>query len=115
MTLVALRRIPQTANEWDAFHWSHYVDHRIILKVVSQKAGQHFLMPPIWPIIGNTYPPRVSYFHQQLHIQMNALSGAQSSDMLNVDLSTEEGIRAFFDPNFRDHLQFHNSPGIPVA
>ncbi len=114
MTLVALRKVPRSKIEWEAFHFQHWTDHKIILAVVAKKTNTKLFMPPIWPVLDNVYTPKIAQFHQILHEQMNAVSGAPSSDMLNVDLATPSGQLNFIEPNYRDHLVFHQFVGIPV-
>lgn len=114
MTLVSLRVAPRSFNEREKFHFNHYLDHKIILGVVSKKVGRPLLMPPIWPVPGGNFDPKIAEFHQLLHQQMNAISGTNSSDMTQVDLSTPEGWQAFLEPNYRDHYAFHELVGIPT-
>ena len=75
MSLPSLKKVPQTRAAWERFHWSHYIDHKIILGVIRAKTGETLFMPPIWPVPGNDYTARLSFWHQTLHQQMNALSG----------------------------------------
>lgn len=71
-------------------------------------------MPPIYPVPGNIYTAKIAQWHQILHQQMNTISGSPSSDMLQVDLSTPENALSFLEPNYRDHLIFHQFVGIRV-
>ncbi len=114
LTLVAIRKTPRTPDEWKIWHWNHYLDHKFILAVVASKTSETLLMPPIWPIPGNDFSPKIAEFHQILHQQMNAVSGTPSSDMLQVDLSTLAGAENFVRPNFSDHYAFHQLVGVPV-
>lgn len=114
MTLVAIRKVPKTPKEWEVFHFQHYIDHKIILGVVAQKTGTTLLMPPIWPVPGNNFDAKIAEFHQILHQQMNALSGVNSSDLLQVNLSTKEGADNFVEPNYHEHFGFHQLVGVPV-
>ena len=114
MTLVLLRKTPRDGMDWERFHFSHYLDHKIILGVVASKLGIPLYMPPIWPVPGNNYTPELSEWHQNLHDQMNAISGTQTSDMTEADLSTYAKAQAFIEPNYRDHYAFHQLVGIPL-
>ena len=113
MSLIWLRRAPKD-GQWDSFHFQHYIDHKQILAVVSQKTGTQLFMPPIWPVPGNDFDAKIAEFHQVLHQQMNFISGSPTSDMTQVDLSTSAGVRAFIEPNYRDHLAFHTLVGVPA-
>lgn len=114
MTLVMLRKVPRDDQQWEKFHFNHYLDHRIILGVLASKYNTTFFMPPIWPVPGNNFDAKIAEFHQTLHDQMNAVSGINTSDMLDVDLSTFQGATSFIEPNYRDHFAFHQYVGVPV-
>ena len=114
MTIVALRKIPASRAQWRQFHWNHWLDHKIILGVIRTKTGQKLFLPPIWPVPNNDYTPQIAEWHQLLHQQMDALSGAPAADMQTVDLSNPQGQAAFIRPNFYEHYVFHELVGVPV-
>lgn len=114
MPLPFLRKVPGTQREWLDFHFQHYIDHRQILAVVEQKTNSKLFMPLIWPVPGNNYDARLAEFHQQLHQQMNVVSGSPSTDMSQVNLSSPDGAKQFINVNYRDHYIFHQLVGIPV-
>ena len=112
MSLPSLKKVPQTRAAWERFHWSHYIDHKIILGVIRAKTGETLFMPPIWPVPGNDYTARLSFWHQTLHQQMHALSGDNSYDFLQTDLTTQEGQESFIYTNYGNHLAFHTLIGF---
>lgn len=114
MSLPSLRRVPESAVQWDRFHWNHYLDHKQILAVITKKTGIQQLMPPIWPVRDNDWDAKLSYFHQNLHTQMNILSGDTSYDFLRTDLSTGEGRDTFIETNYANHFAFVRLVGVPV-
>lgn len=114
MTLVTLRKVPRTARDWEKLHFNHFLDHKIILGVLSSKLGETLFMPPIWPVPGNRLTPKMNEFHQILHQQMNAFSGDNTYNFLNSDLSTQDGQETFVETNYKNHFAFHTLVGIPT-
>lgn len=112
MSLPLIKRAPTTPTQWQDFHWAHYVEHKVILGVVQKNSATTLLMPPIWPI--RNFSERIAKWHQDLHTQMNQLSGAAGIDMSRADLSSQEGREDFVNTNYREHLIFHQVIGVPT-
>lgn len=111
MSLPQFRKVPRTPAEWAALHWSHYLDHKLILKAINAKAAMGstvLLMPPaIWPVPGNVLTGMYNYFHQLLHNQMNDLSGDNSYDFLQSSLDTLGNQQDFVESNYSNHFAAH--------
>ena len=111
-TAAQLVKPPTSRQEWDRFHFAHYLDHVRILERVNAKTGSKDLMPAaLWPFNpSNQYPWNEA--HQLLHQQMDAVSGVNTPDFLHVNLSKKEQVANFIWLNWVDHSAFHNLVGI---
>lgn len=114
MSLPLIKKVPQSPEEWEKFHFAHYLDHKIILGVVAKKAGKTLHMPPIWPVPRNDFTASIAQFHQFLHQQMNTISQTPSSDMSQATLSTPQAAQAFIESNYPEHFAFHQLVGVPA-
>ena len=113
MSLPGLKRLPENRRAWDEFHFKHERDHRRILDIIKQKTGNtQLFMPPLFPIVDNRYTTQNSYWHNQLHMQMNALSGDTQFDFLHTDLANRDGQETFVTNNYKNHLAFHALVGF---
>lgn len=79
--------------------------------MIQKKTNKTQLMPPLFPVPGNVYTPKLSYWHQILHQQMDTLSGDTLYNFLHTDLSNPEGQKSFIETNYKNHFAFDQLVG----
>lgn len=111
-TTAFLRKPPASRQEWDSFHFQHYLDHLRILALINAVNGTDDKMPPpIWPFNpSNRYPYNEA--HQLLHQQMDLVSGMPTPDFLHTDLSDRASATSFIWLNWVDHDGFRRLIGV---
>ena len=109
--LVALLNSPRTTAEWAIFSFAHKQSHLAIAAAVSSRDGTVLAEYLLDPIPQEDLPNWLAR-NQEAHNDMNGAIGAQSSDLLDTDLSDEQQKEAWFYLHFLEHQTAEQKLGI---
>ena len=109
--LVALLNVPRTDQDWAIWSFAHVQSHLAIIQAVSAKGGAALTSYQLDPIPQDDLPNWLER-NQQAHNDMNGAVGAQSSDLLDTDLTDERERQSWVYLHFLEHQTAEQKLGI---
>lgn len=109
--LAALLNAPKTQADWDRWSFDNRDSHDRIRAAIAAKGGPRlgdYQLDPINPQDSGGWLER----HSQTHKDMDSAIGAQSSDMLDVDLTDENQLQAFIYEHWQEHQTAERALGL---
>lgn len=109
--LAALSNVPKTEEQWRQFSYDHRNSHDKIRAAILKKYGVNltdYLVDPI-------NQDNIKQFLQNnaaLHTDMNSILQAQSSDLLDVDVSNPQQLDSWINLNYQEHQNAEQLLGI---
>ena len=109
--LAALLNVPKTEEQWQQFSYDHRNSHDNIRAAILKKYGVNltdYLVDPI-------NQDNIKQFLQNnaaLHTDMNSILQAQSSDLLDVDVSNPQQLDSWINLNYQEHQNAEQLLGI---
>lgn len=102
---------PRDAEFWQLWGLDHQVSHDAIRAAILAQANVNLSGQVIYPLpLGQM---RVFLANNsQLHIDMNAVTGQQSSDLEDVDLSNKQQLEAWTRVHYLEHFNVESALGI---
>lgn len=100
--LVTLLNVPQSARDWEIWSFAHRESHDAINSAIRTQGGPtlaDYQLDPIPPDDLRGWLER----NQQAHNEMNGAVGAQSSDLLDVDLKDARQRAAWVWLHYLEH------------
>ena len=112
MTLQAfLLHLPRSQTDWASWSFNHKISHDTIRAGVLAKFGRtlsDYEIDPISPDDMSAWLQR----HAQLHVDMDAALGLQSTDLQDVDLSDERQLISWLNLNWLEHVDAEAAAGV---
>jgi len=109
--LVALLNNPQTEDEWNVWSFHHRLSHNAIRAAVLRNRDINLVDYQIDPINQRDMQDFLQR-NSQLHIEMNAVLGAQTIDLQETDFSNPNTKQAWVYAHFLEHQTAENKAGI---
>lgn len=100
--LPLLLNVPKDPSEWSQFSLSHRTSHDLIRQRIKQKFGVGLTDYEVDPM----NPEDFTGFLQnnaQLHDDMNAVLGLQSSNLQDAQLDDPARLRAWINLHYQEH------------
>jgi predicted acyl esterase len=107
----ALLNTPKSAADWNIWSFNHKVSHDAIRAAILAKTGVNltsYEIDPISPADMSGWLQR----HAQLHVEMDAALGQQSTDLQDVDLSDERQLISWIYLNYQEHRDAEDAAGV---
>ena len=97
-----LANVPQSMEEWSRFSLANLTDHQQFIVAIKAQKNVDLPMYQIEPINWQ-YPQGWLEQHAQQHIDMDRIIGAQSVDLLDVDITDLHQLQAWIYLHWQEH------------
>lgn len=109
--LVTLLNVPRSEEDWQIWSFAHAQSHQAINQTIKDKGGPALADYQLDPIPADDVKGWLER-NQQAHDEMNGAVGAQSSDLLDVELEDERQRVAWIWLHFLEHQTMEQKLGI---
>jgi hypothetical protein len=101
--LPALLNVPKSFEAWQQFARDHRDSHDRIRSAIYNTYTINLTDYIIEPLSESDFKQFLQN-NSSLHSDMNGVIKAQSSDLLDVDFSSEQKLQAWIDLHYQEHL-----------
>jgi hypothetical protein len=102
MPLADLQNLPNSAEDWSVWSYSHRDQHNLIRNAIQASYGTNLNFYPIDPIDLSDFDIFLNY-NQQAHDDMNGVLGTRGSDLLQLDYKDKRQLQAWIYLHYQEH------------